>query len=129
MSIFLKGETIPDSLSTYFSGVTHLQKLTNSGVIIYNVSFEKGCRNNWHVHHGGGQILLVTEGSGWYQAYGEQAKPLKPGDVVEIPAGVKHWHGAANGNPFAHLAIEIPAVNGHTEWLEPVLESDYRRLK
>lgn len=89
------------------------------------------CRNNWHIHHaenGGGQILLVTGGRGWYQAWGELAKELHPGDVVVIPAGVKHWHGAASDSWFSHLAVEIPANDASNEWLEAVTDENYQDL-
>ena len=101
-------------------------------VVIVNVTFEPGCRNNWHLHHadkGGGQILLVTGGRGYYQEWGKEARELLPGDVVNIPAGVKHWHGAAPTSWFAHLAIEVPGVNSRNEWCEPVAEKEYRSLK
>jgi len=102
--------------------------LTTDGVNIGNVVFEPGCRNNWHIHHKGGQILLVTGGRGWYQAWGEPARALKTGDVVNIPAGVKHWHGAAHDSWFAHIAVAIPAEGASNEWLEPVSAAAYRQL-
>ena len=87
---------------------------------IYNVTFAPGCRNNWHIHHaerGGGQILLCVAGRGYYQAWGEAPRPLAPGDVVEIPAGVKHWHGAAPNSWFSHLSVEVPGEQARNEWL------------
>ena len=105
--------------------------LTTEGVTIGNVTFEPGCRNNWHIHHakeGGGQILLVTGGRGWYQEWGQPARQLHAGDVVVIPAGVKHWHGAAKDSWFAHLAVEVPGVETRNEWLEPVDDSQYGKL-
>ena len=101
-------------------------------VVIGNVSFEPACRNNWHIHHaekGGGQILLVTAGRGWYQEWGKEARELHPGDVVNIPANVKHWHGAAADSAFQHLAIEVAGENCNTEWCEPVSDEDYGKLK
>ena len=95
---------------------------------ISNVTFEPGCRNNWHIHHGGGQILLVTAGRGWYQEWGQPARALRPGDVVEIPPEVKHWHGAAADSWFAHLAVEVPSEGGASEWLEPVGDEHYTAL-
>lgn len=95
------------------------------------MTFEPGCRNNWHVHHaakGGGQILLCTAGRGWYQEWGKPARELRSGDVVNIPAGVKHWHGAAKDSWFVHLAVEVPGENARNEWLEPVSDADYNRL-
>lgn len=87
------------------------------------------CRNSWHIHHSGGQILLVTGGRGYYQAWGEEAKELHPGDVVNIPPEVKHWHGAAKDSWFSHLAVEVPAQGAKNEWLEPVPDEAYRKLK
>lgn len=115
----------------YFVGNSYLNMLSTEGVIIGNVTFEPGCRNNWHTHHaakGGGQILLCTAGRGWYQEWGKPARELHPGDVVNIPAGVKHWHGAAKDSWFVHLAVEVPGENTKNEWHEPVSESDYNRL-
>ncbi len=102
------------------------------GVPISNVTFEPGCRNNWHIHHaetGGGQILLCTDGRGWYQAWGEKARELHPGDVVYIPAGVKHWHGAAKDSWFSHVAISVPGTGTSNEWLEPVDDEQYGSLE
>ena len=112
----------------YFSGMSYLCPLTHGGVRISNVTFEPGCRNNWHIHHGGGQILLVTVGRGWYQEWGRPARALRPGDVVEIPPEVKHWHGAAADSWFAHLAVEVPSEGGASEWLEPVGDEHYTAL-
>ena len=97
---------------------------------IFNVTFEPGCRNNWHIHHaksGGGQILICVSGRGYYQEWGKKAQELFPGDVVNIPAGVKHWHGATPYSWFSHLAVEVPAEEGSNEWLEPVDEDAYMR--
>ncbi len=112
----------------YFVGKSYLNMLTTQGVSIGNVTFEPGCRNHWHIHHGGGQILLVTGGRGWYQTWGKPAQALKAGDVVVIPPEVKHWHGAAKDSWFAHLAIEIPSVDGSNEWCEPVDDQTYGQL-
>lgn len=128
-AIFPIGEPLPEMFSKYFAGQVYLNMLTTSGVSIGNVTFEPGCRNNWHIHHKGGQILLVTGGRGYYQAWGEEAKELKPGDVVNIPAEVKHWHGAAPDSWFAHLAIEVPAEGASNEWLEAVSEEVYSKLQ
>lgn len=126
--LFPRGQT-NDAYAQYFSGTSYLQMLTTEGVGIANVTFEPGCRNFWHIHHKGGQILLVTEGRGWYQEWGKPAQELKPGDVVNIPAGVKHWHGAASDSWFAHLAVAVPAEGASNEWLEEVSDEDYNRLK
>ena len=115
----------------YFVGNSYLNMLSTEGVVIGNVTFEPGCRNNWHVHHaakGGGQILLCTAGRGWYQEWGKPARELRSGDVVNIPAGVKHWHGAAKDSWFVHLAVEVPGENARNEWLDPVSDADYNRL-
>ena len=113
----------------YFTGKSYLAPLTDKGIHASNVVFEPGCRNNWHIHHKGGQILLVTGGNGWYQEWGKPARKLKEGDVVNIPAGVKHWHGAARDSFFAHIAIAVPAEGAKNEWLEPVSDSEYSKLK
>lgn len=131
LSVFPSGEP-NEAFAKYFAGQSYLNMLSTQQVAIGNVTFEPGCRNNWHIHHadkGGGQILLVTAGRGYYQEWGKEAKELHAGDVVNIPAGVKHWHGAAPDCWFQHLAIEVPAENGRTEWLEAVSDNDYNYLK
>lgn len=120
------------AFAQYFVGKSYLKMLTTEGVPVANVTFEPGCRNNWHIHRadrGGGQILLCTSGRGWYQEWGEEARELHPGDVVTIPAGVKHWHGAAKDSWFTHLAIEVPGEKTSNEWLEPVTDEQYQILK
>ena len=117
----------------YFIGDSFLHPLTDpkSGLFAANVTFEPGCRNNWHIHHakqGGGQILVCVAGRGYYQEEGKDAVEMKPGDVVNIPAGVKHWHGAAPDSWFSHLAVEVPGVEGSNEWLEPVGDDVYGKL-
>ena len=117
------------AFAQYFVGQSYLNMLSLEQVVIGNVTFEPGCRNNWHIHHaksGGGQILLVTAGRGYYQEWGKPARELHPGDVVNIPAGVKHWHGAAPDSWFSHLAIGEETKN---EWCEPVSDEDYGKLK
>lgn len=128
-TIFPIGDELPEEISKYFIGTAYLNMLTTSGVGIGNVTFEPGCRNNWHIHHKGGQILLVISGRGWYQAEGEEPKELYPGDIVNIPAEVKHWHGAAKDSAFSHLAIEVPADGASNEWCEPVFDEEYLKLK
>lgn len=128
-TIFQKGEPLPEKFSKYFIGQAYLNMLTTTGVPIGNVTFEPGCRNNWHIHHKGGQILLVTEGRGWYQEWGKEPQELHPGDVVNIPPEVKHWHEAAPDSWFAHLAVEVPAEGSSNEWLEPVTDKEYGKLK
>ena len=114
----------------YFTGKSYLNPITTeNGVPMYNVTFEPKCRNNWHIHHKGGQILLVTAGRGWYQAWGEEPRELKAGDVVNIPAETKHWHGAAKDSWFTHIAVEVPSEGGSNEWLEPVTDEEYNKLK
>ena len=113
----------------YFIGKSYLQPLTNEGVHIANVTFEPKCRNNWHIHHKGGQILLVTAGRGYYQECGKPAQELHAGDVVNIPAEVKHWHGAAKDSWFTHIALAVPAEGASNEWLEPVTDEEYGKLK
>lgn len=127
--IFALGEENP--FGQYFVGQSYLKMLCTEGVGIGNVTFEPGCRNNWHIHHaqkGGGQILLCTAGKGWYQEWGKPAQQLHPGDVVKIPAGVKHWHGAAKDSWFVHLSVEVPGEETSNEWLEPVDDQSYNAL-
>ncbi len=129
MGPFERGEVNP--YGKYFQGRSYLNMLSKSGVNIGNVTFEPACRNNWHIHHAkkdGGQILLCTYGRGWYQEWGKPAQELHEGDVVVIPQGVKHWHGAAKDSWFAHLSVEVPGEEARTEWLEPVTDSDYGKL-
>ena len=119
---------IENPYGEFFTGQSYLAILTKNPVVA-NVTFEPGCRNHWHIHHGGGQILLATGGRGYYQAWGEEPRELLPGDVVEIPAGAKHWHGAAPTEWFSHIAIEVPSENGSSEWCEEVADADYLKLK
>ncbi|MFM4942613.1 cupin domain-containing protein [Aeromonas bivalvium] len=112
----------------YFTGTSYLALLNMPGLIVANVTFEPGCRNFWHIHHKGGQILLVTGGRGWYQEAGKPAQALTPGDVVHIAPGTKHWHGAAKDSWFAHVAVEIPAEGASNEWLDPVTDEEYNLL-
>lgn len=129
--LFGKGE--PNPFGKYFIGQSYLKMLTTElGVGVANVTFEPGCRNNWHIHKatkGGGQILMVTEGTGWYQEEGKEPQKLKVGDIVNIKTGVKHWHGATANSEFTHIAIEVPGENTGTEWLEPVSDEEYNKLK
>lgn len=126
-SVFPIGEK-NDAFERYFVGQSYLNMLSKERLFIGNVTFEPGCRNNWHIHHKGGQILLCTAGRGYYQAWGEPARELHPGDVVNIPPEVKHWHGAAADSWFAHIAIEVPAEGASNEWLEAVEEKEYNKL-
>ncbi len=118
----------------YFIGKSYLNPLTKpqpDTPFFANVTFEPGCRNNWHIHHatkGGGQILLCVAGSGWYQEWGKEAQSLKPGDVVVILPGVKHWHGAKQDSWFSHIAVEVPGESTSNEWLEPVDDNQYNKL-
>lgn len=121
-----------DAFAQYFIGQSYLAPVSTSQVGIYNVTFEPGCRNNWHVHNaksGGGQILVCVAGRGYYQEEGKDAVELNPGDTVNIPTGVKHWHGAAPDSWFSHLAVEVPGEDGSNEWLEPVDDTVYGKLK
>lgn len=116
----------------YFIGQSYLAPISSEQIRINNVTFEPGCRNNWHIHHakkGGGQMLIAVAGRGWYQEEGKAPVPMRPGDVIHIPANVKHWHGAAADSWFAHLAFEIEGEELSNEWLEPVLETEYAKLK
>ena len=121
-----------DAYAQYFIGQSYLAPVSSEQVGINNVTFEPGCRNNWHIHHakkGGGQLLVCVAGTGWYQEWGKPARLLRPGDVVNIPAGVKHWHGATADSWFAHLAIEVPGEKTSNEWLEPVTDEEYNKLQ
>lgn len=122
------------AFARYFIGNSYLNPLTNpkeTGVFLANVTFEPGCRNNWHIHHaksGGGQLLICTAGSGWYQEEGKEAVSLEPGMVITIPAEVKHWHGAKADSWFSHIAAEVPGEETANEWCEPVDDEAYGRL-
>ena len=115
----------------FFVGQSYLAPVSTEQVPVFNVTFEPGCRNNWHVHHatkGGGQMLICVGGRGWYQEWGKEAVEMTPGTVVNIPANVKHWHGAAADSWFSHLAIEVGGENASNEWLEPVSDEEYDKL-
>ena len=116
------------AFQSHFQGKSYLQPLCVEGVKTFNVTFEPATRNDWHIHHLGGQILLCTDGEGWYQEEGQKARKLHPGDVVYIAPEVKHWHGATKDSWFSHVAIEIPHEKGNTEWLEPVSDEAYSKL-
>ena len=119
----------------YFIGNSFLNPLTdpkNCPVFMANVTFEPGCRNNWHIHHaksGGGQLLICTAGEGWYQEEGKEAVSLTPGSVITIPAEVKHWHGAKKDSWFPHIAVEVPGEECKNEWCEAVTDEVYEKLK
>ncbi|WP_220607565.1 cupin domain-containing protein [Methanobrevibacter oralis] len=119
----------------FFSGKSYLNPLTGldeSPVFLANVSFEPSCRNNWHIHHaskGGGQILICTAGSGWYQEEGKDPVSLEPGKVIVIPPEVKHWHGAKSDSWFSHIAVEVPGENTSNEWLKALTDEEYEKLE
>lgn len=116
----------------YFTGNSYLNKLAKTeNMLITNVTFEPGCRNNWHIHKAtkdGGQILICTAGQGWYQEEGQKAISLEPGMVITIKSNIKHWHGAKQNSWFSHIAIEVPGENTKTEWLEKVSKEEYEKL-
>lgn len=118
----------------YFTGDSFLNPLTNpaqSDVFLANVTFAPRCRNHWHIHNavqGGGQILICTAGSGWYQEEGKAAISLEPGSVITVPVGVKHWHGAKADSWFSHIAVEVPGIEKGNEWCEPVSDEEYENL-
>lgn len=122
------------NFAKYFIGNSYLNPLTEYGkcpIFMVNVTFEPGCRNNWHIHHatsGGGQILICVDGEGWYQEAGKEAVSLKPGMVITIPANVKHWHGAKKDLWFSHIAVEVPGEDISTEWCEEVTDNEYNNL-
>lgn len=122
-----------DAYARYFVGQSFLNPLTDPqcGLFLANVTFEPGCRNNWHIHHaskGGGQILICMAGEGWYQEEGKDPVNLVPGTVITIPPEVKHWHGAKADSWFSHIAIEVPGEDCRNEWCEPVSNEDYAKL-
>lgn len=129
--IFPIGE--PNSAyAKYFIGNSYLAPISTKQIPFANVTFEPGCRNNWHIHHaskGGGQMLVGVAGRGWYQEEGKPAVEILPGTVINIPANVKHWHGAAKDSWFAHLAFSVPGESEKTEWIEPVSDAEYDKLK
>lgn len=130
LSVFPIGDK-NDGYAQYFIGQSYLNMISTEQIPVGNVTFEPKCRNNWHIHHAdknGGQMLIVTAGEGWYQEWGKPAQKLKPGDVVNIPANVKHWHGASKDSWFQHLAVEVPGENCKTEWCEPVSDEEYNNL-
>ena len=124
-----------DAFAKYFVGNSFLNPLTNpkdTAVFLANVTFEPGCRNNWHIHHaktGGGQLLICTAGEGWYQEEGKDAIELKEGSVFTIPPEVKHWHGAKKDSWFSHIAVEVPGEETSNEWCEEVNDEEYNKLE
>lgn len=126
--------TANTAYAQYFIGDSFLNPLTDpnkTAVFLANVTFEPGCRNNWHIHHatkGGGQLLICTAGEGWYQEEGKEAVSLVPGTVITIPAEVKHWHGAKKDSWFSHIAVEVPGENCSNEWCEPITDEEYNKL-
>ena len=133
VNVFGQGERNV-SFAKYFIGNSYLNPLTKkeeSSLSLTNVTFEPGCRNNWHIHHAtkdGGQILICTAGFGWYQEEGKDAISLEPGTVIVIPANVKHWHGGKKDSWFSHIALEVPGENTSNEWLEEVSDKEYNKL-
>jgi len=128
-SVFPRGEKLPEMFAKYFTGQAYLARLTRDEALncpVSNVTFEPGCRNNWHSHTGG-QLLVAVSGRGYYQAKGEPARELLPGDVVEIGPGVVHWHGAAPDSWFSHLAVETNPQTNRNTWLCPVLKKVYKK--
>ncbi len=132
-NVFGRG-ALNSAYARYFIGSSYLNPLgqvADAGLSLFNVTFEPGCRNNWHIHHAsksGGQILICTAGSGWYQEEHKDPVSLVPGTVIVIPANVKHWHGAKKDSWFSHIAIEVPGENTSTEWCEPVGDETYAKL-
>ncbi len=121
-----------DAFAEYFVGQSYLAPVSTEQIPVYNVTFEPACRNNWHIHRaksGGGQMLICVGGRGYYQEWGKDAIEMNPGDVINIPANVKHWHGAAPDSWFSHLAVEINGEETSNEWLESVSDEDYGKLK
>lgn len=122
----------PNPYGNFFVGQSYLAPLSTDQVPLFNVTFEPGCRNNWHIHHAkafGGQMLVCVGGRGYYCEWGKEPVELLPGKVINIPANVKHWHGAAPNSWFSHLAIEVAGEDASTEWCEPVADDEYNKLK
>ena len=123
-----------EAFAQFFIGQSYLKNLgatEDGGLAFHNVTFEPGCRNNWHVHkatQGGGQVLICTAGEGWYQEDGKDPVELKEGSLVTIPANVKHWHGAKADSWFSHIAIAVPGQDTENVWLEEVPDKDYQAL-
>ena len=118
-----------EAFAQYFVGQSYLNMLTTAGVGIGVVTFAPGTINAFHIHHKGGQILLVTGGKGWYQEEGKDAVFLTPGTVIVIPPEVKHWHGAKADSWFSHIAVEVPGEETSNEWLEPVDDASFAKLQ
>ena len=133
VNVFGQGE-LNSGFAEYFIGNSYLNplaKIEDAKLSLFNVTFEPGCRNNWHIHHagkGGGQVLICAAGEGWYQEEGKEAIRLKPGMVITIPANVKHWHGAKKDSWFSHIAIEVPGKETSNEWCEAVTDEEYNKL-
>ncbi len=133
VNVFGQGE-LNSGFAEYFIGNSYLNplaKIEDAKLSLFNVTFEPGCRNNWHIHHagkGGGQVLICVAGEGWHQEEGKEAIRLKPGMVITIPANTKHWHGAKKDSWFSHIAIEVPGENTSNEWCEPVADEEYNKL-
>ena len=131
-SIFFPIGEPNDAYARYFKGQSYLAPVATEQVPVFNVTFEPGCRNNWHIHHaksGGGQMLICVGGRGYYQEWGKEPVEMTPGTVINIPANVKHWHGAAPDSWFSHLAFEVAGEETSAEWLEEVSDEDYSKLK
>lgn len=129
--IFPVGEETHPMFRQYYSGTCYEKVLvpynSSTGVTVAHVTYEAGCRNDWHLHHGG-QLVLALSGEGWHQEEGKPAVPVKPGDVIEIGPGVKHWHGAAKGSSYSYLAVKEIATAAAPEWFGPVTDEEYEAL-
>lgn len=128
-SVFNMGKPFPKTFNKYLTGQAYFNQLVAADLSVYNMTFAPACRNNWHIHHKYGQILLVTGGRGWYQEWGKIPQALKPGDVVNIASEVKHWHGAAKDSWFSHLVVENHNDDTYVEWLEPVNDAYYFQVE
>lgn len=131
-SIFFPIGASNDAFARYFVGQSYLAPISTGQLPVFNVTFEPGCRNNWHIHHAkseGGQMLICVGGRGYYQEWSKEPVEMLPGSVINIPAEVKHWHGAAPDSWFSHLAVEIPGEESSNEWCEPVSDEDYGKLR
>jgi len=127
-TIFPKGDRAP---AEYFTGTAWVKMLVTAddtfNTSVANVTFEPGARNNWHTHPGG-QILIVTDGVGYYQEKGKQIQTIRRGDVIQIPPDVVHWHGASHNSEMIHLAINTNTQKGIVEWLDRVTDEEYNKV-
>ena len=127
-SIFPKGEKLEHG---YFTGNASLKLLfakdKNNDFAMASITFEPGARSNWHVHPKG-QVLILTEGQGCYQAKGKPVQPIKKGDVINVPENVEHWHGAGAKTSMVHIAITNYKGDENVTWLKAVTDQEFNEV-